>query len=144
MTRHRPTFVFVVLPALLLVSAAGAARLNTGKRVQHTTVNATEVEWHIKLSRTSAPAGMVTFDVHNKGKLTHQFIVLRTTRAAGKLPMTGTEVDVKKAGTVEAEIKDLVPGKTQHLTVSLKSGRYVLFCNMPGHYKLGQHTSFRV
>jgi uncharacterized cupredoxin-like copper-binding protein len=134
----------VVLPALLLAGSAGAARIVTAKKREHTMVTATEVEWHIKLSRTSAPAGSVTFAVHNRGTVAHQFLVLRTSDAANKLPMKGNEVDVKKAGTLEGEIKTVEPGKHASMTVTLKAGRYVLFCNMPGHYKLGQYTSFRV
>jgi uncharacterized cupredoxin-like copper-binding protein len=107
-------------------------------------VTATEVEFHITLSHTSAPAGSITFVVHNKGKLSHQFVVLRTKRAAGKLPVKGTEVEVKKAGTTEGEIRDLGPGKTQDLELTLKAGRYVLFCNMPDHCKEGQYAAFRV
>jgi hypothetical protein len=141
---HRLVPTIAVLSALLLVGAVGAARLDATKKREHTSVTATEVEWHITLSRKSAPAGSVTFVVHNKGKLSHQFIVIRTNLAAGKLPVKGTEVEVNKAGTMEGEIRDLKPGRSEDLTLTLKAGRYVLFCNMPGHYKQGQYAGFRV
>jgi uncharacterized cupredoxin-like copper-binding protein len=35
------------------------------------------------------------------------------------------------------EIADLAPGKTGKLTLNLKPGTYLLFCNQPGHYKDG-------
>jgi uncharacterized cupredoxin-like copper-binding protein len=35
------------------------------------------------------------------------------------------------------EISDLAPGKTGKLTLNLKAGTYILFCNQPGHYKDG-------
>jgi uncharacterized cupredoxin-like copper-binding protein len=30
------------------------------------------------------------------------------------------------------------------LTLNLKKGRYVLICNIPGHYKSGMHADFTV
>jgi uncharacterized cupredoxin-like copper-binding protein len=30
------------------------------------------------------------------------------------------------------------------MTVNLKPGMYELFCNVPGHYAMGQHTMFKV
>jgi len=38
------------------------------------------------------------------------------------------------------EISDLAPGKTGRLTPHLRPGRYVLFCNQPGHYHDGMAT----
>jgi uncharacterized cupredoxin-like copper-binding protein len=107
-------------------------------------VNAVEVEWHVKLSLTSAPTGPVTFVVRDAGKLAHMFIVLRTNLAAAKLPMKGAQVDLKRAGKVAGEIRDIAPGKAARLTVTLKPGRYVLLCNFPAHYKSGQFAAFRV
>jgi uncharacterized cupredoxin-like copper-binding protein len=36
------------------------------------------------------------------------------------------------------------PGGHGKLTLRLKPGRYMLFCNVPGHYAGGQHTVFTV
>jgi uncharacterized cupredoxin-like copper-binding protein len=30
------------------------------------------------------------------------------------------------------------------MTLNLKPGMYMLFCNVPGHYALGQHTMLKV
>ena len=30
------------------------------------------------------------------------------------------------------------------LTVDLEPGHYVLFCNLPGHYRLGMRSDFEV
>jgi uncharacterized cupredoxin-like copper-binding protein len=42
------------------------------------------------------------------------------------------------------EIGDLKPGARGKLTVNLKPGSYLLFCNEPGHYKAGMSTSIEV
>jgi uncharacterized cupredoxin-like copper-binding protein len=113
-------------------------------RVARTTVRATEIQWGIRLSRRSAPAGEVTFIVRNDGSLDHQFLVLRTNLPVAKLPMSGAQVDVKKAGTLVGEISTLKPRAQATLRLELKPGRYVLFCNFPAHYQAGQRVGFRV
>jgi uncharacterized cupredoxin-like copper-binding protein len=42
---------------------------------------------------------------------------------------------------VEIGVEDITAGSTRDLTVDLQPGRYVLVCNIPGHYKLGMHTA---
>jgi uncharacterized cupredoxin-like copper-binding protein len=139
----------LAVPAAAAVAAlgvlAGPAVSATHKAAKKTTdVSATEVEFKITLTHKSAPAGKVEFTVKNDGKLTHQFIVLRTTKAAGSLPVHGATVQLSKAGHVMGQLARVEPGKTMHLTVDLTKARYVILCNMPGHYKAGQYTTFDV
>ena len=37
-----------------------------------------------------------------------------------------------------------VSGQTRRLALTLNAGRYVLICNVPGHYKAGMFVGFRV
>ena len=62
------------------------------------------------------------------------------TKPAGSL-LKGAEAD--EAGNV-GEIGDLQPGQAKTLTLPLESGHYALICNLPGHYKAGQHADFTV
>ena len=55
--------------------------------------------------------------------------------------LKGAEAD--EAGNV-GEIGDLQPGEAKTLSLSLKPGHYALICNLPGHYKAGQHADFTV
>jgi uncharacterized cupredoxin-like copper-binding protein len=93
------------------------------------------------LAPKRAEAGKVTFVVHNKGKLSHEFVVVKTNRPPGKLPLKG---QVAKLTGVKGRIKAFKPGQTRKLTVKLPEGKYVLLCNLPGHYKFGQYTGFTV
>ena len=90
---------------------------------------------------SSSKAGSITFVVHNKGKLSHEFIVVKTNLAPGKLPVKGA---VAKLTGVKGKIKQFKPGTTKRLTLNLKAGKYVLLCNLPGHYKAGQYAGFKV
>jgi uncharacterized cupredoxin-like copper-binding protein len=97
-------------------------------------------EYSVAPSPAVGSAGKVTFNVRNAGAIPHEFVVLRTTKPAGSL-LKGAEAD--EAGNV-GEIGDLQPGQTKTLSLSLKSGHYALICNLPGHYKAGQHADFTV
>jgi uncharacterized cupredoxin-like copper-binding protein len=97
-------------------------------------------EFAVDASASTAAAGKVTFTVRNTGKVTHEFVVLRTAKPAGSL-LKGAEAS--ESGNV-GEVADLKPGTSKKLTLNLKAGHYALICNLPGHYKAGQHTDFTV
>jgi uncharacterized cupredoxin-like copper-binding protein len=100
----------------------------------------------IKLSRLNAQAGVVIFQVTNESKdLVHEMIVMYRQDSAKLLPYIDTEnrVDEEKAGD-KGEVSELDPGKSGSLTVVLKPGKYVLICNMPGHFDSGMWTEFEV
>ena len=104
-------------------------------------------EWGIMLSARKAPAGTVTFTVHNAGLLDHELLVIATTRRASQLPRIGRLVNEPAAGTSVGQIEDISPGQTRTLTLRLKKGHYALICDDPGpppHYTSGMHTDFWV
>ena len=53
------------------------------------------------------------------------------------------QVDEDKVGD-KGEVSELDPGKSGTLTVALKPGKYLLICNVPGHYSAGMWTEFEV
>lgn len=97
-------------------------------------------EFNILPAMQAAPAGKVTFVLTNTGKVTHEFVVIRTAKPAGSL-MKGSEAD--ETGAV-GEVGELKPGQTKKLTLELKKGHYALLCNLPGHYKAGQFADFYI
>jgi uncharacterized cupredoxin-like copper-binding protein len=97
-------------------------------------------EFVVAPSRTAARAGKVTFNVRNGGKITHEFVVIRTNKPAANL-LRGARAD--ETGNV-GETGDLAAGASKRLTLRLTPGHYALICNLPGHYRLGQHVDFTV
>lgn len=90
---------------------------------------------------TSKSAGKVTFAVANKGGLVHEMVVVPAPNgAAGLKQPDGTASETGAKG----EVADLAPGKTARLTVSLPAGKYVLLCNLPGHFASGMYADFTV
>jgi len=107
-----------------------------------TKVKVTEKEFKVTPKPVTVKPGTVTFTVKNTGALKHEFIVLKTNVAAGKLPIKGTTAQL--VGKVEGKIKPFQPHQTKTLTVKLPAGKYILLCNLPAHYKAGQRAAFKV
>lgn len=137
------------LAAVLLATGASSgmatsvtgAEASTPAAAQASTVKVVIKEWSFKASTASVRAGKVTFVVRNAGTMKHEFVVLRTDRAPRALAMKGKQA--VEAG-MKGEIEEFKPGLSKRLTLTLKPGKYVLLCNMPGHYKRGQAVRFVV
>ena len=95
------------------------------------------------LSSDSAPAGTVTFVVHNTGDTEHEFVVIATDLAVADLPFDEAADEVIEGDlTVVDEIEDIKPGATETLEVDLDPGHYALICNITKHYRLGMRADF--
>jgi uncharacterized cupredoxin-like copper-binding protein len=131
------------------VSAATPASAGVGSgapTAAATTIAATEKDFAITLDQSSAPAGSVTFHVTNDGPATHQFLVFKTNDAPTALP---TDSDGNADATAKGldsvgEIESINAGTSQDVTVDMKPGKYVVICNLPGHYKLGMSAGLTV
>ena len=108
-------------------AAAGAA----------TQVTAQLGDYYVHPSRTSVPAGQVTFVARNVGQLPHELMIERM-----PIKMDGPMQPNEDAA--QGMIQDMGPGESGKMTLNLKPGMYMLFCNVGGHYAAGQHTPFRV
>jgi uncharacterized cupredoxin-like copper-binding protein len=127
----------VVVAALAVTGAA----LGVRHAVTAKTVKVTEKEWGMPAVPAKAAPGKVTFVVRNVGKLKHEFVVIKTKRAASKLPVKGAKaVETGRVG----KIPQFGPGQTKRLALTLKAGHYALICNLPAHYKAGQRSDFNV
>jgi len=126
---------------LLATLAAIVGVLDASASPSATRVSVRLVEFKVLPSVSTAKAGAITFVVRNAGRLPHMFGVIKTNRSPGALPIKGARASEQgKVGSIPV----FAPGKTRTLTLVLKPGKYVLICNVPGHYLAGQRTGFRV
>ena len=105
-----------------------------------------KVPMSIKLNVKVISAGTVTFKVLNASKsVIHEMILSPIKDENVVLPYVDTEnrVDEEKAEHL-GEVSELDPGKKGELTVDLKPGSYILYCNIPGHYGAGMWTTLKV
>ena len=100
-------------------------------------------EYAIKPAVASAPAGHITFEVKNVGRIKHQFTIIRTSRsAASVLSKQDPNDDIPGA---RGEIASIAPGASKKLVIKhLAAGHYAFVCALPGHYQAGMHTDFTV
>jgi uncharacterized cupredoxin-like copper-binding protein len=136
---HRRVGLLGLLAVLAAVIAAVAVATTSSAASKSAKV--TVSDFKVAVSPKSAAHGKVTLTVKNAGDMEHELIVIKTSTAAGKLPVKGKSASEK--GSV-GEVEDIAGGKSKKLTLNLKKGHYVLICNLPGHYKAGMHADFTV
>jgi uncharacterized cupredoxin-like copper-binding protein len=112
------------------------------------TVEITMDDYTFSPSDATATAGKVTISAPNKGELVHELVLAKTNADPGSLPTTADgEVDEAKleaSGEDAGEIADVEPQDTKEGTLNLTPGRYVMFCNIPGHYAAGMYGTLTV
>ena len=100
----------------------------------------------ITVDPQNVPAGEVTFEATNSSKDTvHEMVVAPVADPSVPLPYDKAQqkVDEDAAGHL-GEVAELEPGQTGALTLILKPGEYILYCNIPGHYAVGMWTLITV
>lgn len=100
----------------------------------------------IKVDMDTIPAGKVTFEATNSSKETiHEMIVAPIAGMDATVPYDSNEERVKEeeAGSL-GEVSELDPGKSGALTLDLKPGLYLLYCNIAGHFASGMWTTVEV
>jgi uncharacterized cupredoxin-like copper-binding protein len=79
--------------------------------------------------------------VRNDGTMAHEFLVLRSERHHHVLKLKGGKaVETGRLG----RIPQIAVGESKRLSLKITPGKYVLLCNMLGHYQAGQYASLRV
>ena len=136
------TTKMVMAPATAATTSSGRASTTSAAPapLAHA-VKASLTEMKITDSVAKVAAGKVTFTVTNDGSVTHEYVVLKTSGPAAKLPVSGGRAS--ETGHV-GEISDLKVGQTKALTLNLTPGHYSIICNLPGHYLGGMHTDLTV
>jgi uncharacterized cupredoxin-like copper-binding protein len=134
-------FAALVILIVPVLAACGPAK-----------VDAALTTYKITLDKDSAPAGEITFHVHNDATdLTHEFVVFKTDFPADQLPLNDEGIVDEEAGGAALvlidEVEDVEPGMSKDLTVNLEAGNYVLICNIDSdemHYSHGMFAPFNV
>ena len=128
-------------------SSTAASSPTAETSAKATKIEVTAKEMAFQLSSTTAPVGLVEFVVKNVGKEAHEFVVLKNDLSDKKLPLKGNSLDENAKGFKNlGEIGEnkLKSGATETLKVNLTPGRYLLVCNLPGHFKAGMKAEFTV
>ena len=109
-------------------------------------ISGTVKEWAVAIDAAEAKAGDVKFTMKNEGAVPHEFIIVKTDFAPGKIPL-GPDNRFNEDGEgvfVPGEISEWQPGTTGTVTLKLDGGNYQLLCNIAGHYANGMYTQLKV
>jgi uncharacterized cupredoxin-like copper-binding protein len=100
----------------------------------------------ITLSTRSVKAGPVEFEIKNTSTQTmHEFLITPWKGTAKSLPYNDNKGEVREGALAGlAGVEDMKPGAEATLRLPLQPGHYAVFCNQPGHYKLGMLADFTV
>lgn len=137
-----------VLSSLLFVTAGAvlaAPAQSLGIKLEDPSTDPSITHMRIVLDQRTIKPGRVTLRAENKSKnLVHEVIIGRDD-GLQELPMDAGHIRVIESRVQRlGEIADLPPGKSGSLTLNLKPGTYVLFCNQPGHYQDGMFAKLTV
>jgi plastocyanin len=99
-------------------------------------------DYKVILSVPTIRAGTVKFGVKNEGSMEHSFELIRTDLPFDKLPTTA-DAKAKEDGLIK-QVKSLPVGKVSVVSADLAAGKYVVICNVAGHYQLGMRAALEV
>lgn len=122
-----------------------ATATSTATATAETTVQVELTEYVVKPSVLSAPHGGVAFVAKNAGTIEHELVVIRSDADLGALPLVadGSKVDEDAIDAV-GEIPELEVGAEDSEAFEMAAGRYLLICNVEGHYTSGMVVAFTV
>lgn len=96
----------------------------------------------------TAKAGATVIEAPNEGSVEHELVIFKTNMDPAKLPTEASGgVDEEKMDQIAegaGEISDVEAGQTKSGDFKLTPGKYVMFCNLPGHYAQGMYGTITV
>jgi len=107
------------------------------------TLFAAGCEFFVKPSSESIAADEVTFQAKNIGSAVHELVMYRTDEKPGALKQDSGVAVLDPAKVID-QTDNLSAGDEAELSVTLEAGKYLLLCDLPGHYQAGQVVAFTV
>ena len=100
----------------------------------------------INISPKVVPRGNVKFNVTNLASaFVHEVIVARVTDENESLSYDATKNKVgEETIPTLGKVGEIEPSKSASMTLDLKPGKYILYCNVPGHFMAGMWTVIEV
>jgi len=106
-----------------------------------------EKDFSIQATPPTVKGGLVDVTVANAGPSAHEFLIFRADQAPDALP-TGSDGRVDESSDQITKVFDsgdnIAANGSKVFHAALTPGKYVMVCNLPGHYKAGMHEAFTV
>jgi uncharacterized cupredoxin-like copper-binding protein len=135
-------------PLLLVAAGAAGAAIQpqyVDIKLQDSTTDPSIAHMRIVIDHAKVKPGRVTFRADNQSKALQHEVLIALDDGGAALPFDAAKDRVVERRTHPlGEIADLAPGKSGSVSLNLRPGTYMLFCNLPGHYKDGMYAKLVV
>lgn len=119
-----------------------------GGSAGHNTLEIKLGDFFFKPKNATAKAGPTVIKAPNDGSVEHELVLFKTNMNPAKLPTKANggvdEEKLEKTTEEGGEIPDVEAGQTESGNFKLTPGKYVMFCNLPGHYAQGMYGTLTV
>ncbi len=132
--------VAACVAVLMLASACSAAPAETGETPSFFVEMS---DYKLVLDHATVTGPHIVIGIRNHAAMVHELKVIKTDVAADQLPIDGAAAKAKEDGKV-GELLNIPGGASRRLVAELPAGRYVLICNVAGHYQLGMRVALEV
>ena len=141
----KSSYLIASVTGAIWLSLAVAASAAGGQQVNAELWDKGDGSQGVTLSTDHVRPGKVIFNVKNISTGEDHELLLTRADSADALPMdaSGARVDEDQLKDLK-ELGDVHPGKARSTTLTLKAGKYILFCNEAGHFKAGMYAAFTV
>jgi plastocyanin len=113
-------------------AASASARASAATRPPAAHLLVYAQEWSLWPSTTTLRAGTIDVELWNRGQDAHD-LRIRRLNGAGQL-----------TGPVAGAVRTTPSGKISHAVWHLSSGRYEIYCSLPGHMAMGMHARITI
>lgn len=94
---------------------------------------------------TAVPSGELRFELTNADGVAHDFALLRVPDGMdGAEALPALRRELERAGEAVGAVEAVAPGEAGGRTFHLPPGRYVLYCDIAGHYEGGMAYTLEV
>jgi uncharacterized cupredoxin-like copper-binding protein len=138
----RWTAAAALLAALAIVASACAAA-GPADTSEAPSITVDISDFKITTDRPTIASGHVVVGIINHASMLHELKVIKTDLAPDQLPVDGATAKAKEEGKV-GELLNIAAGASRKLVLELTPGKYVLICNIAGHYQLGMRVGLEV
>jgi uncharacterized cupredoxin-like copper-binding protein len=125
---------------VVIASACGAAPADTS---EVPTLYVDLSDFKLVTDHPTIASGHVVIGIRNHASMLHELKVIKTDLAPDQLPVDGATAKAKEDGKV-GELMNIAAGASRKLVLELAPGKYVLICNIAGHYQLGMRVALEV
>jgi uncharacterized cupredoxin-like copper-binding protein len=97
---------------------------------------------HVSTEPAKVPPGEVTFMAkNNSSEFVHEMVIARVRDPSQPLAYIDEDKEVDEDGAgFRGKVSELGPGDTAGITLVVKTGTYMIYCNIAGHYAMGMWT----